>query len=283
MRHLNTLSSLGAVVAATVVMVPGLTEAAVMNQSLTFATSGLGVLNSQSFNLFNTNIGTLTQVTLSFNGAASWNGSIKNNSAVIANGTFSVQTDFVLMGGTVASFTALPGNSTYPGAAYTPGNASLDAILRRTVFNAKGYGSKDGSAAVNTNTFPILTAAGSVTNLAPGATQVLNTSDTIASAYGGSLDVSLTAGADLSVFSKAGGGTDAITLNTLSFFTQTIGGGASLQQFLDSDASSGFDITYTYTENSPPPPPGVPEPASMALLGMGLVGVGAAVRRRRRT
>ena len=107
-------------------------------------------------------------------------------------------------------------------------------------------------------------------SLAPGASTTLTSiSNTVSS--GPYTD---TSAADLSAFSKAGGGNLALLFNTLTgSILQYTGGGTSATQA--TAATGTITLTYDYSAPPPPPPPvGVPEPASMMVLVTGVVGLG---------
>lgn len=257
MRHLNTLATIGAAVAASVVFVPGPADAALITQTVTLS-SLLTDWNARAsaFSLFNTNLGTLTQVDVTFKYAATSNLTVQNNTvSTPSSGTVRFESALSVAGSSLAMTTAL---NTALGAFNNidPNDIPKEFIIDK-LSSAKNYTLAAGASTVIANSFTTQTVSGSITS-----------------------------GAEMALFSKSGGGTDNLFNDT---FTTTLlsnsGGNTSATQ--TTLGSGSFTIDYTYTEAPPPPPPappvGTPEPASMALLGMGLVGLGAAVRRRRRT
>lgn len=80
-----------------------------------------------------------------------------------------------------------------------------------------------------------------------------------------------TTAADLSAFSRAGGGTFTPLFSTLSGLVISNSGGNTVAA-QTTNATGTLAIAYNYT--AAPSPTSVPEPASMLVLGTGLVGLG---------
>lgn len=257
MRHLNTLATIGAAVAASVVFVPSAAEAVVITQTVTLS-SLLTDWNARSsaFSLFNTNLGTLTKVDVTFRYAATSNLTVQNNTIDTASGgTVRFESALTVAGSSLAMTTAL--NTALNAFGFIDSNDDNRLFIIDKISTSKAYTLAAGASTIIASSFSTQTVSGAITS-----------------------------GVEMALFSKSGGGTDNLFNDTLTttLLSNTGGNTSATQSTL---GSGSFTIDYTYTEAPPPPPPappvGTPEPASMALLGMGLVGLGAAVRRRRRT
>jgi hypothetical protein len=255
MKNLNTIAALGGA-AASVMLMAAPADAALITQTITLSSLLTDwTARSSTFNLFDTNLGTLTKVDLTFKFAASSTLSVANNDpSNSSSGTAAFSSSLALAGSSAAMTTAV---NTALGAFDTvdpdnPGNLYIISKLS----GGKNYS---------------LAAGGSTSLSASFSTQTISGS--------------LTAAGDLSLFSFNGTGTDNFfndTFTTTSLSNK--GGNTSATQ--TTLANGSYTIVYTYDAAPPPPPPppptGTPEPASMAMLGMGLIGLGAAVRRRRK-
>lgn len=256
MLRLNTLGTIGAAAAATVVFIPAQADALVITQTLNFAptiVSYSGLSATPTYKLFDTNLGTLTSITITTTVSGTTSGTVTNTAGV--NGRL--------------------------GASFAGAQFSLDSTytpVQNLLATYYGLGLTNNFSVINlvdTSQFSSTTKQ--------GATIPTNGSFSFSFTNSGTATSTLTSNSDLSALSFNGTKLDTLTAD----FTGNSGASNSAGTFSGSvTTTDGGSVTIVYNYDAPPPPPpptGTPEPASMAMLGMGLVGLGAAIRRRRRT
>ena len=201
--------------------------------------------------LFDTNGGTLNSITFSDSYGFNSKITVTNGATTASSGNAQTESAAQFQAGTAAATAAL--NSVI--------NTGGAVIIGASSLNPTAYDSLGNK---------------SIYSLAPGASTTVTSISNTAS-NGPFID---TVSADLSAFSKAGGGNLALLFNTLTGTNlSNTGGNTSATQ---STTSTGtVTLTYNYTAAPTPPPVPAPEPASMLILGTGLAGLGL-VRRFRR-
>lgn len=207
-----------------------------------------------SLNQFNTNLGTLTSVTLELYGTIDASVvSITNNASGIENFSAKAALELYTTGNTASSDEL----DTDPNSLFSSTGGGNDPVLL-SLSSLTLEGSNNGTNPVSC---PAGDPSSSCTTVSYGP---VTASDAISpmmttvgsAAWGG--------------YEQAGGGTFTIDANTqaASFFGGG-GGNVVINQITDADVTA--EVIYTYTT---PSTPGVPEPTSIVLMSSALIGIG---------
>ncbi len=237
MRSLIALLAAGSIIGTTAAA-----RAAVLTQTHTYGPQLTDFSLPATFNLFNSTLGTLNDVTFSDSYGFTSTITLSNNGSP-SNG--------------VVKSESLLGLSS--------GNAAINAVIANQV-------DTNGAAAggVVSAAFDILGKGYSYVNFTGVASPASNGTTQSASAVD-------TTSADLQAFQAAGGGTFTVgaTTFTVTDLSNTGGNTSATQSTI---GTAAFSITYDYTA-APPPVATIPEPAALAIFGAGLLVIGVSRRR----
>lgn len=244
-------------------------QATVVLETQTLSYSSL--LSGASFNLFNTTLGSLTQVIVTSTPSITYTASVTNNgsSAVVGNFNLYAEYDFT------STISGLMANM------YSPAVGSSYLFDTTLGHGAGQAGIETGGTGGN----PLLAFKSPSITVGAGTTSPTY-SGTLTDTY----TYSVSDSTDLAFWGTSGASQTlslSVSIPAVGNFATTGGGGTTNTSVNLSDSPSG-SVTIQYLGSSPPPPPpppptGAPEPASMLLMGAGLAGLGAVVRRKRRT